>query len=238
MAQGILKSIFGGGIPQNAQGRRPASMSDRDAGARDTVYRKPAAKAAPAKSSGGGGGGHKKHGGGGGGPLTTSAIPTARPNTTLGGTPTAGYEPIGNDPRGTPDPLRPPMVPMMPPLTGVPPDLLNPGPNLTLGGTPTQGYGSPSTFPGRPDIPQTPPTGPGGTPLDAGNMRGRPDPMMPPMMSPTNPTSPSRDELAAIMRQPGILSSLNGGANGLPFGKALDAAGQKYLPSLFGGAYR
>lgn len=67
----LLQNLLGGGVKPETQGR-PAFMSDRDAAARDTVYRKPAAK--KAASSGGKSGG--KSGGGGNIP-----IPTPRPDT-------------------------------------------------------------------------------------------------------------------------------------------------------------
>lgn len=112
------------GVPQNAIGRKAHSLSDRDAGARDTVYRKPAAKkAAPAKSGGGGGGGHKKSGGGGGGgPRTTAAIPTPRPSP-MDTMPLAAMfnatQIPGSFPSTIQDPQLPP-VPMPDSLGGIP----------------------------------------------------------------------------------------------------------------------
>jgi hypothetical protein len=190
MAQGILKSIFGGGIPQNAQGR-PGFMSDRNAGARDTVYRKPAAKVAPAKSGGGGGGGgHKKHGGGGKGPLTTSAIPTPRPGS------------IGNDPRGAPDPL---LQPMQTP-TGAPGFLPTQSPSNQPGFVPMM---SPTSQPSDLPVMQTPTSAPGDgmppmmTPTGADSFAPQMGPSSGPGPQwPTSPTSvpgPGRAELAALL---------------------------------------
>jgi hypothetical protein len=95
-----------GGVKPETLGR-PAIMSDRNAAARDTVYRAPAKAPAPAARSSSGGGSHKQGGGshkqgggghGGGGQLKLPDLgPIPPPRMTT-----------GTDPRGTPDPLFPP----------------------------------------------------------------------------------------------------------------------------------
>jgi hypothetical protein len=206
------------GIKPEMLGRK--AFSDRDAAARDTVYRKPPARAArkettsSTKKSSGGGGGHKKSGGDR--PKRPQKAPAPSPNTTLGGTPTAGYGSPSTFP-ARPETVAPQMPQMPPPLDGLPPELQDV--NFGPGGTPLD----PGNMRGRPDplMPPPPsptnpspypPVGPGGTPLDPGNMRGRPDPLMPPPAGPENPggmggamslkprvPGPGRAELAGLL---------------------------------------
>ncbi len=188
-----------GGVKPEMLGR-PAFMSDRNAAARDTVYRAPPKREAPAKKSSGGSGGsggHKK-GSGGGTPKLPTHAPVPTPNPMLANMQTPTSAP------GFAEPQNVMQTPTSAPGFAVPP----------------------STFPARPDViapnmafpnMQTPTSAPGfamqgmNTPTGAPGfaMQGMNTPTgalslaMPGMNTPTGAPGPDRGSLAAAMANAG-----------------------------------